>query len=92
MSHRNILPMLVFTLTLYGGLNHMIFLLRFLLGKVVDVNSIVSMKPLISNALLHAGAVLSKHSLLQDISDIFLLTIDGICLVIVRGWFDCLLM
>ena len=37
MRRRNILPKLVFTLTLYGGLNHIIFLLRFLLGGV-DVN------------------------------------------------------
>ena len=84
--------MLVFTLTLYGGLNHMIFLLRFFLGRGVDMNSIFSLKPLVLSALLYAGAALSKDSLLKDISDILLLTIDGICLVIVGGWFDCLLM
>ena len=85
MSHRNILPMLVFTLTLYGGLNHLIFLLRFLLSRGVGVNSIVSLKPLILSTLLYAGAALTKHSLLQDISDIPLLTNDGISLVIVGG-------
>ena len=92
MSRRNILPMLVFMLKLYGRLNHMIFLLRFLLGEGVEVISIVSLKPLILSALLYVGAALSKYSLLQDISDILLLTIDGICLVIVGEWFDCLLM
>ena len=56
----------------------MIFLLRFLLGGGVDVNSIASLKPLILSALLYAGAALLKHSLLQDIPDILLLTIDGI--------------
>ena len=64
MSRRNILPMLVFTLPLYGGLNYIIFLLLFLLGGGVDVNSIVSLKPLILSALLYAGAALSKYSLL----------------------------
>ena len=92
MRCRNILPMLVFTLTLYGGLNHLIFLLRFRLGRGVDVNWIFSLKPLNLSALLYAGAALLKHSLVQDISDIFFLTIDGICLMIVGGWFDCLLM
>ena len=92
MSRRNILLLLVFMLTLYGGLNHMIFLLQFLLGEGVDLNSIDSLKPLILSALLYAGAVLSKYSLLQDISDIRLLTIDGICLVTVGGCFDSLLM
>ena len=92
MSRRNILLLLAFTLTLYGGLNHMIFLLRFLLGEGVGLNSLDSLKPLILSALLYAGAALSKYSLLQDISDIRLLTVDGICLVTVGGWFDCLLM
>ena len=69
----------------------MVFLLRFLLGGGVDVNSIFSLKPLILSALLYAGAALSKYCLLQDISDILLLTIDGFCWVIVGGWFDCLL-
>ena len=54
MSLRNILPMLVFTLILYGGLNHIFFLLRFLLGGGVDVNWIFSFKPLILSALLYA--------------------------------------
>ena len=63
----------------------MIFLLWFLLGVGVDVNSIFSLKPLTLSALLYVGAALSKYSLLQDISDILLLTIDGICLVIVVG-------
>ena len=58
MSHRNILLMFVFTLTL---------------------------KPLILSLLLYAGAALSKYSLLQDILDIPLLAINGICLVIVGG-------
>ena len=78
MSCRNILLILVFTLILYDGLNHMIFLLRFLLGGGVDGISMVSLKPLILSAL-------SNYSLLQDISDIILLTIDGICVVIVDG-------
>ena len=80
--------MLAFTLTLYGGLTHMVFLLRFLLGGVVDMNSIVSLKQLILSALLYAGAALSKYSLLQDlqdISDIPPLTFYRICLVIVGG-------
>ena len=70
----------------------MIFLLRFHLGRVVDMNLIFSLKPLILSALLYAGAAFSQYSLLQDISDILLLAIDGICLVTIGGWFDCLLM
>ena len=70
----------------------MIFLLWFLLGGGFDVNSIFLLEPLVLSALLYAGAALSKYSLLQDISDILLLTINGICLVTVGGWFDCLLM
>ena len=66
-----------FTLTLYGGLNHMIFLLRFLLGGGVYMNSIFSLKPLILSALLYVGAALSKYSLPQDKSDILLLTINA---------------
>ena len=64
----------------------MIFLIWFLLGRGVDVNSIFSLKPLILIALLYACAALFKYSLLQNISDIL------ICLAIVGGWFDCLLM
>ena len=60
-------------------MNHMIFLLQFLLGGAVDMNSIVSLKQLILSALLYAGAALSMYFL-------FLLTLDGICLVIVGGW------
>ena len=93
MTGRNILLMFVFTLTpLYGRFNPMIFLLRVLLGGGVNVNSIFSLKPQIVSALLCAGAALSKYSLLQDISDLLLLTCDGICWEIVGGWFDCLLM
>ena len=57
MRCRNILPMLVFTLTLYGGLNHLIFLLRSRLGRGVDVNWIFSLKPLNLSALLYTGEV-----------------------------------
>ena len=92
MSQEVLANHLVFTLTLYDGLNYTIFRLQFVLVGDVDVNSISSLKTLISNALLCAGAVLSKYSLLQDISDNLLLTIDGICLAIVVGWFDYLLM
>ena len=88
MSRRNILPIL----TVYARLNCMMFLLRFLLGGGIDVNSIFSLKPLILSAFLYAGEALSKYSLLKDILDILLLTQDGICLVIVGGRFDCLLM
>ena len=52
MKRRNILPMLVFTLTLYGGLNHIIFLLQFLLGAGIDANWIFSLKPLNLSSLL----------------------------------------
>ena len=38
MRCRNVLPMLLFTLPLYCGLNHIIFLLRFVLGGGVDVS------------------------------------------------------
>ena len=55
------------------------------------MNWIFSLKPLILSALLYAGATLLKYFLLQDISDILLLTVDDICLMIVGGWFDCLL-
>ena len=92
MRQRNILPMFVFMLTLYGWLNHVIFLLQFLLGGGADVNSMVSLKPLISSTLSYVDTALLKYSFLQDISDILLLTIDGICLVIVGGWLDNLLM
>ena len=66
--------MLDFTLTLYGGLKHIIVPSRFLLCGGVDVNGIFSLKPLNLSALLYAGATLSKYSLLQDISNILLLT------------------
>ena len=75
MSLRNILPTFVFRLTLYGGSNHMIFLLRFLLDGGADMNSIFPLKQQILSALLYVGAALSNYSLLQDISDILLLTI-----------------
>ena len=69
MSRRNILPMFAVTLTLYGGLNNMIFLSRLILGGGIDVNSTFSLKPLTLSALLYAAAALSKYSLLQDISN-----------------------
>ena len=90
MSRRNVLRMFVFTLALYGGLNHVIFLLQFLLDGGGHVNLIFLLKLLSLSALLYAGTALSKYSLPQDISDILMLTIDGIIfLVIAGGCFDC---
>ena len=60
--------------------------------EAYDFSVMISLKPLILSASLYADTALSKYSLLQDISEILQLTIDGICLVIVGGWFDCLLM
>ena len=68
----------------------MIFLLWFLLVAGVVVNSLFSLKPLSLSALLYPYAVFPKYSLLQGISGILLLTIDGIYLVMVGGWFACL--
>ena len=45
-------PCWFFTLTLYGGLNHIILLLGFILGGGVDFNWIFSLKPLNISALL----------------------------------------
>ena len=90
MSRRNVLRMFVFTLTLYGGLNHVIFLLQFLLAGGGHVNLIFLLKLLSLSALLYAGTALPKCSLPQDISDILMLTIDSIIiLVIAGGCFDC---
>ena len=90
MSRRNVLRMFVFTLALYGGLNHVIFLLQLLLAGGGHVNLIFLLKLLSLSTLLYAGTALSKCSLPQDISDILMLTIDGIIiLVIAGGCFDC---
>ena len=89
MSRRNVLRMFVFTLALYGGLNHVIFLLQCLLAWGGHVNSIFLLKLLSLSALLYAGTALPKYSLPQDISDILMMTIDGIIfLVIAGGCFD----
>ena len=53
---KNFLPMLVQTLLLYGRLNHMIFLFLFLFLLIFllksGLNLILSLKPLLENALL----------------------------------------
>ena len=82
--------MLVFTLELNGGLNHKIFLLRFLLLGSCGVNLMFSLEPLFLRVLLESGEALSKLSLSHEILDILLLIMAGNCLVIDGGWFDCL--
>ena len=84
------MQLLVFILEIIGGLNHKMFLLRFLLLGGRGVTLIFSLKPLFLSALLYTGAALSKHSLSQEILDILLLIMARICLVIDGGWFDCL--
>ena len=78
--------MLTFTLELNGGLNHEMFLLRFLLLGNGRVNLIFLLEPLVLSALLKSGAALSNHFLLHEILEIILLIMAGID----GGWFDCL--
>ena len=85
----NVLPMLVLTFWLKGGLNQIIlrFLFRLLLASsfayFIDV-----LNPLSFRAFSYSGFALLNSSSLQDKSDNRLFIIFGRSFIMVEGWFD----
>ena len=70
---KNFDPMFVFTFLLYGGLNQIMFLVRFIFFFPADVGSVYItsfLYPAAYNASLYTGASLSKTSLLHERLDI----------------------
>ena len=93
-SEREYLPTLVSTFWLYGGLNHVTFLWRFLLAfgalGLVSLSDRLYLYPLLLSASWYVLLTLSKHSLSDDISERRWLTDSGIFLRTEGGWLDCL--
>ena len=89
-SFINCPPTFDLTLALNGGLNHIIFLGRFLLRFVLGSDSffencISSRWALFFSASLYGGAALLKISSLDDNDDMRFSTAIGICLIIGGG-------
>ena len=94
---KNFLPIFVETLKLNGGLNHIIFLFLFLVVicysgcNLLFLKCILCLNPLSANALLYKSldllnVVSSAHKLL-----ILLDILPGRFLIILRGWFERML-
>ena len=95
---RNFSPILVVTLLLYGGLNHVIylFLLCFLFALWVFVlscgalNSNLWLCPLFLSASWYGCAALLNIALFDEIADSLLLMFSGMFLMMLGGWLLCL--
>ena len=95
---RNFSPILVVTLLLYGGLNHVIclFLLHFLFALWVFVlscgalNSNLWLYPLFLSASWYGCAALLNIVLFDEIADSLLLMFSGMFLMMFGGWLLCL--
>ena len=92
-NFKNILPILVLTFLLNGGLNQITFRLLFLLVFTsVSAYDIDVLYPHSYNDFLYKSLALSNSSLLQDNSDKLLFIIFGRSFMIVEGWFDFVFM
>ena len=88
-NFKKILPILVLTFILNGGLNQIMFQFLFLLVFIsVWAYDIVVLYPLSCNDFSYNSLALSNSPLLQDNSDNFSFIIFGRFFMIVEAWFD----
>ena len=88
-----ILPILVLTFRLKGGLNQIIFLFRFIFPVLVGgENFMLILCPLESNAFSYIGLAISNSFSLHEMLEILWLIIIGSCFKIVGGWFEFVFM